>query len=513
MHNNDNGTWAKIKEMEELPHILASFRSKGNKIVHCHGVFDLLHIGHIRYFNQARTFGDVLIVTVTPDRYVDKGPNRPAFEEALRAEAIASLDCVDYVAVNKWPTAEETLQIIKPDIYVKGSDFNGAASDITGKLAKEEHVVKEIGAEIAFTKDIVFSSTNLINRFFSSFPDEVQEYLNIFRTRYNFEDIISLLDRMASLKVLIIGDTILDDYHYCHTIGSSSKDPVLALQYDSNDLFAGGVLAVANHAANFVENVRLVTVLGEKDRHEDFIRSKLHANISPFFITQDGAPTLIKRRFVEGYSLNKVFEVYIMDDSGVSAEKDSQLCDWLKHEISEYDLVIAADFGHGAITERARDTLTGNSPFLAVNTQANAGNRGFHTVTRYSRADYVSIADHEIRLETRDLKGKIGPMVEKISTRLDCTNFVVTRGKQGCLIRSKNEALVEVPAFAQKVVDRIGAGDAFFAVTALAAYLDASPELIGFLGNVVGALAVNILGNKNSIDKMEVTKYITSLLK
>jgi len=457
--------------------------------------------------------GDVLVVTVTPDRYVDKGPHRPTFTENLRTEAIASLDSVDYTAINKWATAEKTLRLLQPDVYVKGSDFKNAASDATGKLTREERVVNEIGAKIAFTEDIIFSSSHLINQFFSAFPDDVQQYLNIFRTRYRLESVLELIDKMSSLKVLVIGDTIIDDYHYCHTIGSSSKDPALAVRYDSHDLSAGGVLAVANHIANFAHDVRLVTVLGEKDRREEFIRSNLHAAVSPYFTIQDNAPTLIKRRFVEGYSLNKMFEVYIMDDSGLSAQKDLHLCSWLKEELPKYDIAIVADFGHGAISKNVIQTLIDHSPFLAINTQANAGNRGFNTVTRYSRADYVSIAEHEIRLEMRDVKNSLRPMVEKISTQLDSKNFVVTRGKQGCIVRNRDGEYVEVPAFAQKVVDRIGAGDAFFAITSLATYLNASPELIGFIGNVAGALAVEIVGNQKSVDKMSVKKYVTSLLK
>ena len=147
----------KIKTFEELAEITADLRKK-KRIVLCHGCFDLLHIGHIRYLRQAKRMGDVLIVTVTPDRYVDKGPQRPAFSEALRAEALASLDSVDFVAINRWPTAEETLRILKPHVYVKGSDFQSAESDITGKLTKEAQVVQDIGAELAFSRDIVFRS-------------------------------------------------------------------------------------------------------------------------------------------------------------------------------------------------------------------------------------------------------------------------------------------------------------------------------------------------------------------
>jgi len=416
------------------------------------------------------------------------------------------------VAVNPWPTAEETLRLLRPDFYVKGSEFKNTDSDMTGKIGREAEVVREIGATLAFADDIVFSSTNLINRYLSDFPEEVKNYLQLFRSRYKLDDVLQVLDKMSSLNVLVVGDTILDEYQYCSAIGKSSKDPVLALKYHSHDLFASGVLAVANHVANFADRVQLVTVLGERDSHEDFIRSQLHSDVTPYFAIQDGAPTLIKRRFIEGYSLNKLFEVYVMDDSGLAEDKDLEVCDWLRGELPKYDLVIAADFGHGTVSDNMVRVLRENAQYLAVNTQANAGNRGFHAVSRYPDADYVCIAEHEARLELRDLKSEVRPLSCNLVKKIGCSRLVVTRGRAGCAV-CEDGGVIKVPSFVQNVVDRVGAGDAFFSVTALAAVMGVENELLGFIGNVVGSLAVEILGNKKSIDKLSVQKYIVSLMK
>jgi rfaE bifunctional protein nucleotidyltransferase chain/domain len=155
----------KILTVESLSDKLNILRSHGKKIVYCHGCFDLMHPGHIKYFQASKKMGDILVVTVTPDQYVDKGPGRPVFDQNLRAESIAALECVDYVAINEWPTAEDTLRLLKPDIYVKGQEFKNL-SDKTGKIQKEHLVVKEIGAELRFTQEIVFSSTELLNKYF-----------------------------------------------------------------------------------------------------------------------------------------------------------------------------------------------------------------------------------------------------------------------------------------------------------------------------------------------------------
>lgn len=155
----------KILELEELAKKLLSLKSEGKKIVLCHGCFDLMHPGHIKYFQAAKKMGDILVVTISPDIYVDKGPDRPVFNENLRAESIAALECVDFVAINKWPTAEETLRLIRPNIYVKGQEFE-ELEDKTGKIQREHKVINEIGAELRFTHEIVFSSTKLLKKYF-----------------------------------------------------------------------------------------------------------------------------------------------------------------------------------------------------------------------------------------------------------------------------------------------------------------------------------------------------------
>ena len=155
----------KIFNLDDLSVVIKELREQGKTIVQCHGCFDLMHLGHIKYFQASKEMGDVLVVTVTPDKYVDKGSGRPAFSQNDRAESIAALECVDYVAINSWPTAEKTLRILRPTYYVKGQEFKNL-EDKTGKLQKECDAVKKIGAEMRFTHEIVFSSTEFLNRYF-----------------------------------------------------------------------------------------------------------------------------------------------------------------------------------------------------------------------------------------------------------------------------------------------------------------------------------------------------------
>jgi rfaE bifunctional protein nucleotidyltransferase chain/domain len=192
----------KILALRDLAGVLDRMRAAGKKIVHCHGVFDILHVGHIRHFEEARTMGDVLVVSLTPDKYVNKGPHRPAFGEALRAEVIAALGVVDYVAVNAWPTAVETIRLLRPHVYMKGPDYAEMAKDVTGGIALEEEAVRAIGGELRFTEGLTFSSSKLVNQHIPLFAPHVSAWLERFRGRHDANEVKRHLEGLRSLKVL-----------------------------------------------------------------------------------------------------------------------------------------------------------------------------------------------------------------------------------------------------------------------------------------------------------------------
>ncbi|MDP1571592.1 MAG: PfkB family carbohydrate kinase [Vicinamibacterales bacterium] len=504
-------TSSKIRDIHELAAALPELRA-GRVVVHCHGVFDLLHIGHIRHFNEARKAGDLLIVSITPDRFVNKGPHRPVFTEALRAEAIASLGCVDYVTVNQWPNAVEAIQLIKPDKYAKGSDYRDAAADHTGGITLERQAVEAAGGTLIFTDDITFSSSSLLNRHLPVFSADVNQYLAEFRERYPAADVVDYLNRARQLRVLVVGEAIIDEYQYCETLGKSGKEPILAAQYVRGETYIGGSLAIANHAASCAADVTVLTLIGTEDSHEDLIRAKLSPNVHPELIEMPGAPTLVKRRFVETYPFQKLFEVYVMDETAAEA-RSADVCAALERLVPEFDVVVVADYGHGMLDAEAVRVLGERSRFLAVNVQVNAGNHGFNTISKFRRADFVSLSEKEIRLEARNPSGDLRRIVKSVADELRCGNVLITRGAKGCLCYGADTGFFEVPGFAIKTVDRVGAGDAVFAVASLCAALGAPAEVLGLLGNAVGTQAVGIVGNERFIERAPLVKHIEALLK
>jgi len=503
----------KVKSLSELSDYLFELKGQDHKVVHCHGVFDLIHPGHIRHLTAAKREGDVLVVTLTPDRFVNKGPGRPVFTEQLRAESLAALQCVDFVAINEWPTATETIKMLKPDVYVKGSDYVNRELDLSGKITEEEAMVNEVGGRIHFTDDITFSSSALLNNYLSVYPPEVDRYLQGMRKKYSASEIISALEALQSMTVMVIGEAILDEYVYGNTLGKSAKEPILALRYLSREVHVGGSVVIANHLADFCERVELVTYLGDEDSREEFIRESLKSNVNPTFVYKPNSPTIVKRRFVDKYQVTKLLEFYEMNDDPLCGESEEILCQAISNCIPDCDAVIAADYGHGLITKKAVNLLCREARFLAVNTQINAANHGFHTLSRYPKADYICVHEGEVRLDQRKTRGELKPMVEDLAERMSARSVMVTQGKVGTLHYRAGKGFSQTPSLAFKVVDRVGAGDSVLAITALCEAARLPEDLVGFIANLVGAQAVNIVGNSKAIDKVSLYKAIEALLK
>lgn len=503
----------KILGLDELAARVSRLRAGGKKVVLCHGVFDLLHVGHVRHLREAKRWGDVLVVTITPDDLVNKGPGRPTFPQDLRAEVIAALDDVDHVAINRWPTAAEAIQMLRPDVFAKGPDYVDAAKDLTGGISQEAEAARSVGGVVRFTSDISYSSSHLINRFFSPFGAEVNEFLKGFRSRRSASEVVGFIESLKSLRVVVVGETILDEYVYCDVMGKASKDPVLALRYGSDETYAGGAAAIANHLSTFCKEVELVSYLGDLRTHEEIIRRALRPNVRATFVRKRGAPTIVKRRFVERYLVTKLLEVYEIDDSPLDDDTETELNDLLRPAVARADVVIAADYGHGLIGPRTVRELVAGARFLAVNTQVNAANLGFHAISKYPSASYVCIHEGEMRLDRRDRSSEVSELMADLAERLDADTVIVTLGKRGLISYRPGEGFATCPAFSTRVVDLVGAGDAVFAVTSLCVANGVPQDATGFIGNLVGAQAVTIVGNSASVDRIQLLKAVEAMMK
>lgn len=504
----------KIKSVMELGEVAQQARATGKTVVLAHGVFDLVHLGHVRHLEAACQHGDVLIVSLTADHFVNKGPGRPAFPEHLRAEMLAAMEYVDFVGINHAPDACPVIRSVRPDIYVKGTDYANAELDVTGRIVTERETVESYGGKLVLTDEMTFSSSNLINRYLNVFDPSVQSYLDEMRRDGKLEALLELLERVRNFRVLFVGDTIIDEYNYVKPLGKSPKENMISTLYQDRETFAGGVIAAANHCASFCDEVEIITSLDVGDRHEELVRNSLKPNIRLTPIHRQGSVTTCKSRFVDPSYVRKLFEVYHMDDTPLNGGLRATLDGLIKERASDFDVVVAADFGHGLIADSTVHQLVDSARFLAVNTQTNSANTGFNLITKYPSADYICIDEPEARLAVGDKYTDLMTITsEVLSRRVKCDNIIVTQGRNGCIVHAASAATRSIPALTQSVVDTVGAGDAFLSVTAPLVAAGGQLADVGFIGNLAGAIKVGIVGHRKSVDKPTLVKAVTALLK
>jgi rfaE bifunctional protein nucleotidyltransferase chain/domain len=504
----------KFLTLAEVAAITQQLRQRRKLVVQAHGTFDLLHLGHVRHLEAAKEEGDILVVTITADAFINKGPGRPVFPETARAEMLASLEIVDYVAIADAPDAVGAIEAIKPNVYVKGQDYQNPEGDVTGKITFERDAVEAHGGRIHFTDEATFSSTELINRHFNVFEPHVRAHLQAQRSNGGLIASLELIERVSKYRVVLVGDAIIDSYEYVLPMGKPPKENIIATRYQDIEMFAGGVFAAANHVASFCAEVDVITCLGTHESHEELIRRSLKPNVRLHVLHRRGAPTTLKRRFVDPSYMRKLFEVYHMDDEPLTGDLQDELDQLIGAICPGSDTVIVTDFGHGMLGPSAIERLSSVSPFLAVNAQSNSANMGYNLITKYPHADYVCIDAPEARLALSDRVSGMGDLAHRLSERLvNCPKFIITHGRHGCVSYEDGGAVHTIPAVARKIVDTVGAGDAFLAVTSPLVAAGGPLDRVGFIGNVVGALKVEIVGHRKSIEKSTLIKSITGLLK
>ena len=270
---------------------------------------------------------------------------------------------------------------------------------------------------------------------------------------------------------------------------------------------------MANHVAGFCDEVGMLTMLGADDSREEFVRRHLKDNIRDIFHYRKKAPTTIKKRYVESYFKSKLFEVYTFEDRKLGPEEVDAIYSRLDELLDEYDVVIVADFGHALLADPIIELLCDKARFMGLNTQVNAGNKGFNTISKYRRADLITLNEGEIRWDARDQHGNVEGIIQDLSQRSGCERILVTRGHYGNLVYEGGDVFHAAPALATRVVDRVGAGDAVFALSVLYSAAGAPMEMVGFIGNVAGAIATGIMGNRTAVERSVLVRSIQSLLK
>ncbi|WP_428079397.1 PfkB family carbohydrate kinase [Candidatus Pelagibacter sp.] len=483
---------SKIKSISEILKILSKNKQKKKSIL-CHGVFDVVHPGHLRHLAFAKTKAPILIVSLTADKHIKKGVYRPHVPENLRALNIAAFDFVDYVIIDKNAKPLELLKKVKPYYFAKGFEYSKKGFS---EATKEEiKVIKSYKGKIIFTPgDVVYSSSNLLN--YSAPNINIEKLSFIMQNNgITFDQLKKICKSFSSLSVDVIGDTIVDTYTRTNLIGGQTKTPTFSLLYQKEDHYVGGAAIVAQHLKAAGANVQFSTVLG-KDSFKNFILNRLkHSKINVNYVTDENRPTTNKNSIVTG--IYKILKVDKLDNSPVPG----QLLDKLSRKIkkNKSDIIIFSDFRHGIFNSSSIKKLINLIPkkkFKAADSQV-ASRWG--NITEFKNFNLITPNEKEARFALADQDTTVGNLATILSNKTNFKNLILKLGDKGVFCMTSEKKIknnyFSLGSFAENVIDAVGSGDALLAYSSLALKKSGSIIIASILGSIAAALECEKDGN------------------
>ena len=478
----------------------------------CHGVFDVLHSGHIDHLEEAKSKVDFLIVSVTHDEYVDKGPGRPLNSHFDRMKVLAAIEVVDYVVLSRSSSAVVNIELIRPNFYFKGQDYQldgiPQDSEFNENLKLEIEAVRSFGGEIFFTKSPLRSSSEIINRTQLSDQDLIA-VLQGARDYLEIKPLELLESQLKSVRFGVVGEIIHDEFVFTESLGRSGKHPLVAHRELSRISFLGGVVPVFYSLVHFVGNSHVALVSAE---NSSVVDTELRSLSSDLILSETVKP-IRKRRFVDKKTGTFVFEQYELDESSFSAELNNLFESKLTTILSQVDLVLVLDYGHGLISETSRRILNQKASKVAINAQRNAGNRGLHHVGKYSRASVIVLNGEEVEIELRSKGLELGTAALHLQKKFGAEIVVITDGSNGLYITDGRRVL-RIPSLHNGgIVDRTGSGDSVFLAVAGFSAVTRNLELLGLVGNIAGSINLKYLANQNILNFASLFRSLKYLLK
>ena len=488
----------KICTLDALLALRDEARRSGRTVVHCHGCFDIVHPGHIHHLQFAKGLGDVLVVSVSADTHVNKGVNRPLIPDDLRAGSLAALECVDCVYVNPDPTAVELLERLRPDVYVKGREYERSNDP---RFHAERDAVTQNGGRVVFSgADVVYSSTALIGGL-SEVDHFQEEKLARFRDRHGLSNanLRGLVQNFRDRRVVVVGDYVLDRYHFCDATGVAGEGPMLSLRALKEKDYDGGAGVVALHLAGLGARPVMIGSLAD-DELSRRVEMRLTAAGVDVQCGRERRDLVTKHRYLVDQT--KLFKV----DQGAPTPPDSQqsakLADRILAAAQGAEAVIFADFGYGVITtgllDRVLPELRSRVPVLAADVSGKQGN-----LLRYKDVDLLCPSEREARDATHDHASGLGAVVWNLLNATGARQAIVTLGKQGLITFDRNDKDAGerlrseyIPALSSSAVDPLGCGDALLATASLALAAGGSLQAAAFLGSIAAAVEVREIGNQ-----------------
>ncbi len=467
---------------------------KKKKIIMCHGVFDIVHPGHIRHLVHAKSKADLLIVSITADKHIKKGQYRPHVPQDLRAENLSAFSIVDFVLVDNYPTPLNNISIIKPNFFAKGFEY--ISSKMSEKTIEEEKTLKKYGGKIIFTPgDYVNSSSKLIEY---KEPDLSLEKLLLILKKYkiSFSNLIDSVKGLQKFKIHIFGDTIIDTFTHCDMIGGQVKTPTLSLLYKNHTNFLGGAGVVAKHVSATGAKTFFTTLLGN-DKNALFVKNECKkSNIILNEFQDKNRPTVNKNLFIS--ENHRLLKVGTLDNTPINKEQMNYFIRNIKN--FNTDAIIFSDFRHGIFNKKNIPLFFKAIPkkvFKAADSQVASW---WGNILDFQKFDLITPNEKEARFALSDQISGVRFLSSELYNKSSTKWLMLKLGKRGVLSilnkkHNTNNSYVSIDSFSKKVVDPVGAGDALLAYSTLSYLKTKNKVIASIIGTIAASLECELDGN------------------
>jgi rfaE bifunctional protein kinase chain/domain/rfaE bifunctional protein nucleotidyltransferase chain/domain len=489
-----NKVTSKIIDKEDLASKCGDF-PRTQRLVMCHGSFDLVHPGHLRHLAFAKSKGDLLVVSITTDEHINKANMRPYVPEELRALNLAALELVDYVVIDQDPNPIGLIHTLRPDIFVKGYEYS---KGIPPKTAAEKQAVESFGGSMLFSPgDFVLSSSMVIE---NDPPNiSLEKLLTLMQVEgLTFKDLYSSLDLIGRLSITVVGDIIVDSITDSSVIGGFRKTPTPSVRVDSHKKFVGGAGIVAKHIAATGAHVNLISVLGEDELGQFATLDLIEAGVTCHIQVAPGRPTTHKNAVVaDGYRLIRIdtVENKTIEDSILAA---------MSHDLSSAtsDCVVFSDFRHGIFNKATipvlRDAVRPGT-FTVADSQV-ASRWG--NILDFAGCDMITPNEEEVRFAMGDQDSVIRPLGSALYELAKCKILMLKVGDRGMLTFRNSMVVDDRRSFfaidslsREAILDPVGSGDALLAYSTLTQIATGNETIASIMGAIAAGIECEFEGN------------------
>jgi len=502
----------KILNEHEIVDKIKSLKAQGKNIVLCHGHFNVIHPGHLRFLNFAKKQGDFLLISILHPNDISPSIKNTYYGQEERAMGVAALEMVD--AVYQLPgSIIDFINLIKPNIYAKGREFEKNQLLIKDEI---EAVQRNKGKVIFSSGDIEYSSNESFNKLVARPNSHYQSFINVcLKHSIDYKKIINTVNNFQKLNMLVIGDTIVDQFVACDTLGVSSEAPVLAIKELNSREYIGGAAIIAQHVKSLGAKCHYISVIGNDSTGGKVIESLATSGITAFLPEDETRPTTFKIRYM--VENQKILRVSKLKQHEINSEIESLIIERIKELIPQMDGIIISDFVYGVITptilEEIKILALKHNVLVFADLQCSSQ---IGDVTKFTNISLITPTEKEARIALRDHTSGLEKLANDLHKSTKNDSIVITLGSMGLLActfdkTSGHHISEHFPALESNPVDVAGAGDSLLSGYSLGLTSNLNIMESSALGSCLAAISVMRLGNI-PIMKEELITFIKQLV-